>query len=427
MVIRKGLRIEGAPGGDPTIIRGGGAPFPLGIPITGLWAADVSSGPFRVEVESEGEWVSFERLQFRRWENQAITAVAAGGLSVIDCTFTDPVTVPWPTDPDRASPAVAGLKGVNAVLVLGPEVRGRFLATGNAADLLTDYEGSLADDETFIALLFTSFDDIRIERNTIRGHDDGLEVIRNKFDLSEYGLVAPSEGASAIRVADNAIELLQIPPSIPMKWYGMAGIIVAGNERVSEGIVEDNDVSLVGTPLGYGSPFTGSNLLVRRNAFTLLPLAENVFPGGVFALGFGNPFAGSPFNLGASLDDSVLEDNVFEQPHLARSKRRDVGGARDPLRHPFSPRQHLRRPLRHRRRPLAARREHVFGCALHGSCRLARRIGVGRVRRLGTADHDHVHVHVHDHARVAPELAFGSRATLNTRVVVVVSWSWSWT
>lgn len=250
------------------------------------------AGPFMVMNErTGGKPVIIAGISFSGWAGEAISATACRSLAVINCEFTNPVpTTPSGEFEDR------GLSFVHAIMAVGPECQGSFLA-GNNVGIFGDYT-PLPADEQLLACILSNFRSINITGNQITGHDEGIEVILNGF--------GSNAAHQPISIKDNIINLSQLLPENE-NWKGHTAVVCLKNRNRETEII-GNKITATGPCAAFA--LSGEKLTVRRNVVTLNRDELNTYPlAGVIMGNNDPPFAFS--DVGASLTDSVISNNNF--------------------------------------------------------------------------------------------------------------------
>lgn len=228
----RGVTIHGRPG---TIIKCGGEELPYKVFRSEISEIVVASGPFKVMVE-DNQPVVIDNISFQRWKGEAILVEACHGLTVTNCTFTEPIA-------SKRLRQFNDATFVNAIFAVDARCTGNFVAHGNVCDLRKyahvfdsprrrgegpenpapdpSVRHPQADDEQFACCFGTKFDKITVTQNRIMGSDDGVEVMFNSLN--------DATSVPKIELKHNFISLAHHPRLNP--WPGSTGIVCCNNER----------------------------------------------------------------------------------------------------------------------------------------------------------------------------------------------------
>ena len=302
VVIQRGVELRGEVLTDPpgritgwqTEIVGGGEPMPIfhfGIDFYG------PNGAFKV-ANNDGEPVSLSRMQFRKWSATAIFVTACQGLEVRGCNFFDPDVGymfgrPPGSPPNPDLDSLATMVIMTAILPIAPESTGSLVVEDNVSSVADSFP---SDDEQFIACEFTKFSQLRIARNDVYSHDEGIAVMYN-------GWGTDSSFSSAMSIADNKVVIRWRP----LRFYGSGGLLISGNQHATID-VSGNSVDLFGGTVALA--LCGSDMTVRNNRLAVQPSVEGGYPWAAIMLGTNIP---PPANLpiGGPLNDSVISNNII--------------------------------------------------------------------------------------------------------------------
>jgi len=253
----------------------------------------LESGPIRVKLEEDDHAVVIEDIWFRDWACEVVFILACNGFEFRRNRISDPANT---ANPD-------GIRFVHALWTTGNDARGDFIVEDNLVEL-GQYDGPIADDEQFLGVFGSNHDNIRITNNTIFGIDEAVEILANRFGDTGPGDPAAASSSSEIVVSGNRID---VSGTHGPRWTGSFAILIAGNLNVDKVRIENNDVTKRG--IGWGLCLTGSNIYVAGNTFRFEELDGELTPGAVTVGGM-PLFWGK--DLGASLTNSVFENNTFE-------------------------------------------------------------------------------------------------------------------
>ena len=85
-------------------------------------------------------------------------------------------------------------------------------------------------------------------------------------------------------------------------------LLIGGNANTSEVLIENNVITVRGTRTGHAMALSGEGFQVRNNVLSFEQY-ETFVPGGAIRIGLGSSFFAT--TLGGSLNDSVIENNLF--------------------------------------------------------------------------------------------------------------------
>lgn len=291
VAITRGITIEGVvqEDGIETVIRGGGG-FVTDEPRT------EAGGALSVANESDQNPNVFQALWLRDWTSEAINISASAGFVLRDSRISHPRA---PQSGDRLI--------VDAIWSSGESARGDFLVENNLVEL-DDYPGDLPHDEQLIGVFFANHDTIQITGNLVTCHDEAFEVARNGYARTGGELYpdAANRGSTEIIITNNVVNVTQ---TLPEGWNFSEALLIAGN--VNDVVrVEDNLITVRGTRMGHALAISGEGFQVRGNTFSL-ERYEGTASAGAILIGLGFFFDLVETTLGASLNDSVIENNLF--------------------------------------------------------------------------------------------------------------------
>lgn len=291
VTVRQGLKVIGVKEGAiwRTIIRGGGELLE-----DWDWGGEMEIyGSIRINVEGDERPVIIEDVWFRDWLSETIFIYASSGFEFRNCRITDGVTI---TDP-------AKIPGIHALSSRGNNARGNFIVENNIVEL-GQYDGVVPEDEQFVGTYASNHDKIQIVNNSIVGIDEGIEILVNGYGDTGSDDPLESGSPSEIVVANNRIDVTGTPG---LRWNHSFAILIAGNLNVDKVLVENNHVTKRGE--GWGMGLSGANFHVTGNTFRFEEHNSKLTLGAISLGGF--PRLGGR-DLGASLTNSVIENNTFE-------------------------------------------------------------------------------------------------------------------
>ncbi len=290
LMISRGITLEGVKSEEDfeTVIRGGGG-SPTGTP------GSDSGGTLRVDNTNDQNSNAFQGLWLREWTSEAIFISASSGFVLRDSRISHPITT-----------QLGGTSFIHAIWSWGEGARGDFIVENNVVEF-DDYPFGLPDDEQLMGIFFANHSNIRITGNVVTGHDEAFEIIRNGY---RAGGTAPHPGAMSrpaaeIVIANNVLDLTHV---LPEGWGSGDALIIGANANTSEVLIENNVITVRGTRMGRAMALSGEGFQVRNNVLSF-EQHKAIAPGGAIRIGLGFSFFGT--TLGGSLNDSVIENNLF--------------------------------------------------------------------------------------------------------------------